>query len=128
MIVVDTNILAYFVVRGSFSKECSTLYERDPLWVAPLLWRAELANVLATYERRGALSRFDCLRAFEDAADAVAGREYLLPIEHVLEASARTECSGYDAHYVAPAEDLGLPLYTYDKRVLRNCSHLARRP
>ena len=30
MIVVDTNILAYFVVRVSFSKECSTLYERDP--------------------------------------------------------------------------------------------------
>ena len=42
MIVVDTNILAYFVVRGSFSKECSTLYERDPLWVAPSLRRLKI--------------------------------------------------------------------------------------
>ena len=128
MIVVDANILAYFVLPGNFSEGCSALYDRDPVWMAPSLWRAELANVLATYQRRGGLSRIDGIRAFDDAEHAVLGREYLVSIERILEVAARTGCSGYDAHYVALAEDLGLHLYTYDKHVLQTCSHIARRP
>lgn len=128
MIVVDANILAYFVIPGSFSDDCSDLYDRDPVWMAPSLWRAELANVLATYQRRGGLSRVDCIQAFGDAERAVLGREYLTSIERVLTVAARTGCSGYDAHYVALAEDLGLSLYTYDQRVLQTCSHVARCP
>lgn len=128
MIVVDANVLIYLVLPGDYSVACSALYSFDPDWHAPRLWRDEVLNVLATYERQGMLSRVDALRAFAGAVDVIGSNEYDLQAERVLSVAARTQCSGYDAQYVSLAEDLGLTLYTFDYRVLKAVPDLAIRP
>jgi predicted nucleic acid-binding protein len=128
VIVVVTNVIAYLVLKGDQSEVCSNLYEYDPDWTAPRLWRDELANVLATYERQNLLARQDALLAFQDAEAAINGNEFDISIDKILSVSARTGCTGYDAQYIALAEDLGLKLYTFDKRILQKAEELARRP
>ena len=56
MIVVDSNILAYLYLPGEFSGAAEALLEQDPEWAAPMLWRSEFRNILATYMRRKTLT------------------------------------------------------------------------
>ncbi len=37
MIVVDTNVLAYFMIRGEHSEVVDRLYAADSEWIAPRL-------------------------------------------------------------------------------------------
>ena len=128
MIVVDANIITYLILKGDYSEKCSKLFMGDPDWVAPRLWRDEVANVLVTYERLGRLSREDALVAFQDAERIVRGNEFDVKIDRILNVSSRTGCTGYDASYIALAEDLGLSLFTYDKKILSSAPDLARMP
>ena len=75
MIVVDTNVLAYFFMRGEHTSASEALYERDPQWVAPLLWRSEFRNLLAGYMRREGLS-LEKACALQAAAESLLDREY----------------------------------------------------
>lgn len=128
MIVVDTNVITYLVLRGDYSGECEALYRSDCEWAAPRLWRDELCNVLATYERRGLLGRTDALRAFSNAQEIIFGNEFDMPPERILSVASRTQCSGYDAQYIALAEDLGIHLFTFDKKILSAVPDIARKP
>jgi predicted nucleic acid-binding protein len=128
MIVVDANVISYLVLKGDNSKICGDLFLWDSVWVAPRLWRDEIANVLTTYERMGLLHRKDALLAFSDAVAILGGNEYDISIERILAVSDKTKCSGYDSQYIALAEDLNLTLFTYDKKILSNCPKIAMRP
>lgn len=128
MIVADANILLYMVIEGERTEECRSLYKRDPEWVFPMLWKDEVSNVLVTYERHGLLTREESLRAFTQAMDIVDAREYSIPIDFILSVAEKTSCSGYDSQYIALAENLGLKLYTYDKKILKNCPETALMP
>jgi len=128
VIVVDANILTYLVLKGDYSSQCADLFLWDSQWIAPRLWRDELCNVLATYERRGVLARQDALRAFGHAQNVIAGSEYEIRPERILAVASRTQCSGYDAQYIALAEDLNLCLYTYDRKILAQAQGIARKP
>src|SRR5439155_280647 len=44
VIVVDTNLLVYLYVSGQNTAQAETVLVRDPVWVAPLLWRSEFRN------------------------------------------------------------------------------------
>jgi predicted nucleic acid-binding protein len=128
VIVVDANVITYLVLKGDFSSECEALFLSDCEWAAPQLWRDELCNVLATYERRGLLSRTDALRAFSNAQEVIAGNQFDMRPERILGVASRTQCSGYDAQYIALAEDLGIHLFTFDRKILSSVPELARRP
>ena len=52
MIVVDTNVLAYLYLPGEQTLDAKSLFQREPEWVAPPLWRSEFRNILAAYVRR----------------------------------------------------------------------------
>ncbi len=119
MIVVDTNLICYLYLHGERSAQAEQALRKDPQWVAPLLWRSELRNVLALYLRRGILSLDDACGLMERATALMRGREYQVSSQQVLRLAATSRCSAYDCEFVALAQDLGLPLVTVDKQILR---------
>lgn len=128
MIVVDVNIIAYLLIQGEHTEKVSRLWDSDPDWVAPRLWMDEFANILCTSERVGKLSKSQVLEVAADGMALMQGREFLVPMERTLATARVTGRSGYDSQYIALAEDLGIPLFTFDKQILAACPSLAQSP
>ena len=119
MIVVDTNVLAYLYLPGEYTAQAEALLQRDPDWAAPLLWRSEFRNILAGYLRRGTLS-FEHARIVQAEAESLlAGAEYEVDSQQVLELVRDSDCSAYDCEFVALATKLGAKLVTMDAQLLR---------
>jgi predicted nucleic acid-binding protein len=53
------------------------------------------------------------------AAQLVRGREYTVTDRDVMELVESSRCSAYDCEFVALARELGVPLLTSDRRILR---------
>jgi len=119
VIVTDTNLIAYFAIRDANSELADAVFETDSVWVAPLLWRSELRSALTKYIWHAGMSLESALRALHSAEEVIAGREYRVSSEKVLELAAQSRCTAYDCEYVALAQDLGVPLVTADRQVLR---------
>jgi len=128
MIVVDANVISYLLIRGERSGAMDRLQKLDPDWIAPKLWLDEFLNVLCTYERTGALTPEQSVELLEDAVALMDDASYDLPPERVLTVARQTNCSAYDSQYIALAQDLGLKLYTCDKRVISKCPGVALMP
>lgn len=119
MIVADVNLVAYLLLGGPEQTLAERVLQRDPVWAAPLLWRSEFRNVLAAFMRQRDLSVTDAWRAHGLADQLLAGQEFAVPGERVLHLVASSNCSAYDCEYVALAEELGVPLVTADRQLLR---------
>ncbi len=120
MIVVDTNVIGYLYLSSPYSEQVERVLLKDTEWAAPLLWRSELRNVLALYLRKGWLSLEDAVRIMDEAVRLMAGREYAVDSLQVLALVEESTCSAYDCEFVALARDLGVPLVTVDKQILRD--------
>ena len=119
MIVTDTNLVTYLVVGNERSELAATVYEKDPVWVAPLLWRSEFRNALAKFVSHEGMTLDAALMALRSAEELVGGREYRISSEHVLELVVQSRCSAYDCEFVALAIDLDVPLVTADEQLLK---------
>jgi len=119
VIVTDTNLLVYLYVRGERTDEAEAVLARDPLWTAPLLWRSEFRSAVAGLIRRGGLPLDGAFQIVNDAERFMSGREYGVVSHRVLQLATGTGCSTYDCEFVALAEDLGAPLVTSDREVLK---------
>jgi predicted nucleic acid-binding protein len=126
MIVVDTNVLAYFYLPTDYTAAAERLHERDPDWNAPILWRSELRNILAGYLRRGSLSFAQACAMQREAEALLNGAEHEPDSKRVLELVRASECSAYDCEFIAVAEDLGTTLATMDGKLLRAFPKIAR--
>ena len=118
MIVADTNLIAYLWIPGTHASLAETVVRRDPEWSAPLLWRSELRSVLALCLRKRLM---DPPRALELAARAEEqlAREYPVPSSQVLRCVAESKCSAHDCELVALSRELGTPLGTTDRRLVK---------
>jgi predicted nucleic acid-binding protein len=125
MIVVDTNIIAYLYLESGRSAQVEQLLETDTQWSAPLLWRSEFRNVLALYIRKNHLSLEEAQEIIREALKLMKGREYEIASFQVMELVASSKCSAYDCEFVALAEDLGIPLVTVDKKILKEFPQIA---
>jgi predicted nucleic acid-binding protein len=125
VIVVDTNAIAYLHIPGQWTAEARAALLRDAAWAAPVLWRSELRNVLATYVRREELSLPEAILVQETAEELMAGREYTVPSADVLETAAQGACSAYDGEFVTLARRLALPFVTSDRRLLKSFPRVA---
>jgi predicted nucleic acid-binding protein len=112
-------LIAYFAVRDANSELADAVFETDPVWVAPLLWRSELRSTLAKYMQHAGMTMEAALLALHSAEEAIGGREYSVSSERILELAVQSGCTAYDCEYVALAQDLGVPLVTADKQMLR---------
>ncbi len=118
MIVVDTNVIAYLFIPCELTARAESLFRRDPDWAAPMLWRSELRNVLATQVRRRSLTLALASAIQAEAEELMAGREYQVPSTDVLRLAAESGCSAYDCEYVLLAQRMNVRLVTSDRAVL----------
>ncbi|MGH8555539.1 MAG: type II toxin-antitoxin system VapC family toxin, partial [Gammaproteobacteria bacterium] len=112
MIVADTNLLIYLYVPSTRTSQAEIVLERDPLWIAPLLWRSEFRNTLMGLIRQGTLSLDTTLQIARQAEVWMLGREYSVVTDHVLRLASQSGCSAYDCEFAALAEDQELRLVT----------------
>jgi len=118
VIVVDTDVIAGLFLPSEWSGKAEQLLSIDPEWAAPLLWRSELRNILATYVRTGKLELDSALGIVESAEALLAGREFSVDSASVLRLAAESRCTAYDTEYVALAQHLGSQLVTLDGQLL----------
>ncbi len=118
MIVVDTMLPAYLVLRTPYSEECERLRRIEAEWVAPQFMEVELQSVLWQFIRRGTLSLDEAPVRYETAM-AFVPRQIDVSAEATLRLAAKHDLSPYDARFAVLADEFGVNLVTYDKALLR---------
>jgi predicted nucleic acid-binding protein len=126
MIVVDVNVIAYLMIDSPYTGEVQALYQRDPLWMVPDLWRHEFANVLRTNAAALDWSKDKATTILKQALEIFGRVTRPVPLEASLRLAIANGLSAYDAEYAYLAQSLDLPLVTYDRALLRKCPDLAR--
>ena len=128
MIVVDTQLPLQLTVDTDDSERARLVFERDPIWSAPQLWRSEYRNAILGYVRRGHLTLDEALACDLRAAVVLAGHEHAIDSAEVMRTSLAPGLTAYDAEFVTLARALGVMLVTFDKQILANCSDVAVHP
>ena len=124
MIVVDT-ILAYLLMPYEFSPQADALFKRDPEWLAPILLRSELRNLLAGYLRRKTFTFDEILKIQAEAEALLAGNAREVDSRRVLELVRDSNCSAYDCEFIALAAELGTKVVTMDGKMLKQFPQFA---
>ncbi|VAW31677.1 hypothetical protein MNBD_CHLOROFLEXI01-4509 [hydrothermal vent metagenome] len=119
MIVVDTNILIYYYVKGDYTEMAAQVYAKNPVWVAPFLWRSEFRNVTLRYLQKEILTLPQILKLAQAAELLMRDHEFHVATDDVYRLAGSSSCSAYDCEYVALAQALDVQLVTLDKQVLR---------
>lgn len=125
MIVVDTNIISCLFFPSKFSELTEELIVKDPHWIAPILWRSELRNVLAGYIRNDLIEFEDSTAIMNRAENLLSDNEYQVSSISVLNLVLNSNCSAYDCEYVALAKQNKTFLVTQDKKVIKNFPDIA---
>ena len=126
MIVVDTNIIVYFLISGDQTALAREARRRVPQWMAPTLWRYEFMNVLVTYIRNGGTPPTAAIETWRQAVGRLAIREQNAPPEQALLLAYENQISAYDAQYVALAINRNLPLISEDRALQRKFPSIVR--
>jgi len=119
VIVADTNLLIYFWVPGEFSEAAQKVFEKDPHWASPVLWKSEFRNILATYMRKKVLPLEKALAVMEKAGIQMEHAQFQVSSSAVLELAAASSCSAYDCEFAALARHLDTKLVTLDKKLMK---------
>ncbi len=119
MIIADTNIILYLLLPTIYTDSVEKLYEIDPDWSAPILWKSEFRNVMALYLRKKIIT-LDKAMQLQDAAESIIiQNEYDISSSQVLALIDKSDCSAYDCEFIALANHLDTKLVTQDKKILR---------
>ncbi len=118
MIVADTNLIAYLLLPGERTRDSERVYEKDPHWIAPLVWRSEFRNVLAPYMQREEMTLEVAVELVDLAEMLMRGNEYTVASEEVLSLAAQSRCSAYDCEFVTLARQEEVSLVTTDRELL----------
>src|SRR5687768_12580102 len=113
MITVDTNVLASLWLPAEKTPIVEKLYNCDPIWVAPYLWRSEFRSVVSLYLRRG-VSFESGLESIERAEALMNGHEYQVNSGEVLRLANQSGCPSSRCEFVHIAESRRVPLITFD--------------
>ena len=119
MIVIDANILIYSLIDCDYSPLVHKLREKDSDWRTTALCLHETLNVLATYQRREMLTLTQCRKLLDHAERFMKVAQSEVAMDAALAVAAKYAITGYDAQYVALAQNLNAPLITEDRK-LRN--------
>ena len=119
MIIADTNIISYLLLPTIYTDSVEKLYEIDPDWSAPILWKSEFRNIMALYLRKKIIT-LDKAMQLQDAAESIIiQNEYDISSSQVLALIDKSDCSAYDCEFIALANHLDTKLVTQDKKIIR---------
>lgn len=128
MIVVDTNVIAQFLLPSPRSSSCERVHEIDPHWVAPRLWVSEFRNVLILYVRNKIISFDKAVEILQFAEQMFEDTTFDVKSSDIMKNSMKSTCSAYDLEFVSLAIEAGIKLVTMDKQILREFPSIAVRP
>lgn len=117
MIVIDANILVYSLIEGEYSPLVKKLQGKETDWRTTALCLHEVLNVLATYQRREVLALKQCKKLLEHAEHFMQVAQCEVKMDAALSVAAKYAITGYDAQYVALAQNLNAPLVTEDRKL-----------
>lgn len=128
--VVDTNVIAYLLLNTpDFADETTVFWKRAANLLAPALWEAEITNVIWLAAREGVIAKVEAGRRLRQAAQlgvrSVPSRSLW---QGALVRAMHSDVSVYDTLFVELAAREGIPLATYDRRLLEAYPELASRP
>jgi predicted nucleic acid-binding protein len=123
LIVVDTNIIAYYLLQSNETTAAVEVRKKDNHWTAPGLWRSEFRNMLLRYIRSGDMDPADAKAAVTKAKGIVRVRS--VSSDRVMDLAVSSGCTAYDCEFVSLAERLRIPLVTSDKQVLMSFPAIA---
>src|SRR5258708_1090088 len=115
MIIVDTDVLVYYLIEGERTAQAHRLKKWDADWRAPALWRSEFVSVINKYVKARI---YDLKRAGQvlNLAELTYGNiDMKVDMQSVLNLAVNTGASTYDAHFLALAQSSGRPLITGEK-------------
>jgi predicted nucleic acid-binding protein len=118
MIVVDTNVAAYLLISGPDTADAIRARAKDREWVAPILLRYELMNVLVQSVKLKHLARDTAARMFRRALSVIRMDEQESDPLEIMNLVVRSKCSPYDIEFIWLAERLDVRLLTEDGAVL----------
>lgn len=124
VIVVDTNILAYLLIKGDQTEKARRLLDRDRDWAAPSFWRIEFLNVLVNYAHYQNLTFKEVKPIWEASFHLAHLREEAVEAGHALDLAMEHKITGYDALFVALAQGLKTVCVTQDKALRKAVPHL----
>jgi predicted nucleic acid-binding protein len=125
MIVADTNLVAYFLLRGDITKAAESVRANDPHWISPPLFRYELMNVLGFHIRGGLLDRDIAVRLYRRGMAMVTIDDFAPNPVSMFNLCLKSGCSTYDLEFVALAMHHRVALVTADQQVVRAFPDLA---
>lgn len=125
MIVVDSNLIGYFFIEGEHSPLSIKVFEKDPDWIAPLLWQSEVRSIVTQHFRYKSMPLIRAKEIINEAHDLMLEHERFVSSGAVLDLVAASACTSYDCEYVALAKEMNLSLVTFDKEVVREFPYLA---
>lgn len=118
MIVVDTNVIVYLMLKGERTAQAEAVFNKDSDWVAPYLWRSAFRNILALYLRQGYITLTNAKLIVKEAESLMHAKECEVQSMQVLDLVESSKCSSYDCEFVVLAQQLGVPLVTSNKKLL----------
>ena len=128
MIVVDSNILAYWLLPGEQMTLAERVWQKDASWIMPPLWKSEFRSILAQYLRYERLSLPEVQTVMKEAESILKNKVYDVDSDWVLRLVDQSGCSAYDCEFVSLAQRFNVILVTADKQILRNFSETAVSP
>jgi predicted nucleic acid-binding protein len=128
MIVVDTNVIAHYFLRGAADEAVIQVMQKDPEWVAPSIWRSEARNVVMMLHVHGK-EDFDGLMGRIAIAEAyMRTRTILVHSAKVLPIAKESGLTAYDAEFMSAAIELDCRLVTLDRMILSSYPKIAFNP
>ena len=126
MIVADSNLIASCVLESAATESARNLRTSDAEWYVPRLWRYEVANILATMIKVRGLSADTAATLLDSLSESLRPYEREPMTENVFALVEKYGITGYDAHFVALAQEMHCILYTQDKELLEKFPATAR--
>jgi predicted nucleic acid-binding protein len=117
MLLVDTNIIAPLFVHSARSSAVEELRARDGIWLTEPFALIEFTNLLATYERARYITAAIGRQCLSRAEAFLQPHFFSVTHEAALEFALRYRTTGYDARFLALADQLGSRLVTEDARL-----------